>query len=156
MRFSRSHRGHVRARSTNGSASVSDVVGKVEVSTTNARVCCQCICGELWARSSNGKIDIQQHRGAAKASTSNGQIRASFEDLDPGGVELATSNGRIVVDLPERVDADFDIRVDNGVIRNDRKLDCASRESHGRLLGQLGKGGSVIKLRTSNGSVSVR
>lgn len=147
-------RGHVRARSTNGSATVCDVVGKVEVATTNAKVCCECICGELSARSSNGKIDIKEHRGAVKASTTNGQIKASVEDLE-GGVELATSNGRIVLDLPDDVDAEMDIRVDNGVIRNDRKLGGAARESPGRVQGRLGNGGSLIKLRTSNGSVSV-
>jgi hypothetical protein len=147
--------GHVRARSTNGSASVSNVVGKVEVATTNAKVCCQCICGELSARSSNGKIEIDQHRGAVNASTSNGLIRASLDDIEAGGVQLATSNGKIVLDLPEQVDAEVDIRVDNGVIRNDRKLCGSSRESHGRVVGRLGKGGALIKLRTSNGSVNV-
>ena len=30
---------------------------------------------------------------------------------------LATSNGRIALELPEEVDGDVDIRVDNGVIR---------------------------------------
>jgi DUF4097 and DUF4098 domain-containing protein YvlB len=145
----------VRARSTNGSATVSNVVGKVEVATTNAKVCCQYICGELSARSSNGKIEIEQHRGAVNASTSNGLIRASFQGVGAGGVQLATSNGRIVLNLPEQVDAEIDIRVDNGVIRNDRALCGGSRESHGRVLGRLGKGGALIKLRTSNGSVNV-
>jgi hypothetical protein len=148
-------RGHVRARSTNGSATVSDVIGKVDVSTTNAKVCCQCICGELSARSSNGKIEIEKHRGAVNASTSNGLIRASMEGVESGGVQLATSNGRIVLDLPDEVDAEIDIRVDNGVICNDRHLGQSSRESNGRVVGRLGNGGALIKLRTSNGSVSL-
>ena len=147
--------GHVRARSTNGSATICNVVGRVEVATTNAKVCCQCICGALSARSSNGKIEIEGHRGGVKASTSNGLIRASFDALENGGIELATSNGRIVLDLPQVVDAEVDIRVDNGVIRNDRELCGASRESHGRVVGRLGKGGALIKLRTSNGSVNI-
>ena len=72
------------------------------------------------------------------------------------GVQLATSNGRIVLDLPETVDAEVDIRVDNGVIRNDRELCKAMRERSGELRGRLGKGGATIRLRTSNGSVSLR
>ena len=71
------------------------------------------------------------------------------------GVQLATSNGRIVLDLPEHVDADVDIRVDNGVIRNDRELCPKGRETDGRVAGRLGLGGKLIKLRTSNGSVSL-
>ena len=63
--------------------------------------------------------------------------------------------GRIVLDLPEHVDADVDIRVDNGVIRNDRELCHKGRETNGRVAGRLGLGGKLIKLRTSNGSISM-
>jgi hypothetical protein len=148
-------RGLVHAKSTNGSAKISDVIGDVEINTTNARVSCSCTSGKLIARSSNGKIEIDQHRGSIDASTSNGLIRASLEELGEQGVVLATSNGRIVLDLPEHVDADVDIRVDNGVIRNDRELAPKGRETHGHVAGRLGLGGKLIKLRTSNGSVSL-
>jgi hypothetical protein len=147
--------GRVRARSTNGSATVTNVVGDIEVATTNAKVSCNCTCGKLMARSSNGKIEIGAHRGSIDASTSNGLIRACVEDVGREGVQLATSNGRIALDLPEDVDADVDIRVDNGVIRNHRVLQKVSRDSDGVVVGRLGAGGAAIKLRTSNGSISV-
>ena len=108
------------------------------------------------ARSSNGKIELDQHCGSVDASTSNGLIRVSMEEVGKAGVALATSNGRILLELPEEVDADVDIRVDNGVIRNDRALCKATRASNGQVRGQLGAGGALIKLRTSNGSISLR
>jgi DUF4097 and DUF4098 domain-containing protein YvlB len=149
-------RSRVRARSSNGSASICDVVGDIEIMTSNAKVCCSGTCGNLIARSSNGKIEIDAHRGSIDASTSNGLIRASIEELGENGVQLATSNGRIVLELPDEVDADVDIRIDNGIIRNDRTLDSANRETTGRLSGRLGRGGVPIKVRTSNGSISLR
>ena len=149
-------RGRVKARSSNGSACITNVVGDIEVTTSNARVCCSGTCGRLVARSSNGKIEVDGHHGSIDASTSNGLIRACLEEVGKQGVQLATSNGRIVLELPDEVDADVDIRVDNGVIRNDRSLCRASRETTGRLSGRLGSGGALIKLRTSNGSVSLR
>ena len=109
-------RGDVRARSGNGSLHVSDVVGDVAVTTANAKVCCKGICGSLSARSSNGKIELVHHRGSVDASTSNGVIQAKLDELGSQGVVLATSNGKIVLELPDEVDADVDIRVDNGVI----------------------------------------
>ena len=148
-------RGPVKARSTNGAARICDVVGDVMVATTNAKVSCACIRGKLMARSSNGKIEIDEHSGSIDASTSNGLIRACLEGVGKEGVQLATSNGRIVLDLPEEVDAEVDIRVDNGMIRNDRALEKTVRETGGRVLGRLGLGGPIIKLRTSNGSISV-
>jgi hypothetical protein len=148
-------RGAVSARSSNGSASVSDIVGDVNVTTSNAKVCCHCIEGSLVARSSNGKIEIDEHCGSIDASTSNGLIRAAIDGIGKAGVTLATSNGRIVLDLPEEIDADVDIRVDNGVIRNERELCKKMRDTGGRVLGRLGGGGPLIKLRTSNGSISL-
>ena len=149
-------RGRVRARSSNGSVLIDDVVGDIEVATTNAKVCCSSTRGRLVARSSNGKIEIDEHCGSVDASTSNGLIRVSIDEVGKAGVQLATSNGRIVLELPEEVDADVDIRVDNGVIRNDRTLCRAARASNGQVKGQLGAGGALIKLRTCNGSISLR
>ena len=149
-------RAAVGARSSNGAVSVEDVVGDVDVYTANNKVACHAIRGTLVARSSNGKIELSEHRGSVDASTSNGLIRAAVEELGPAGVRLATSNGRIVLDLPDEVDADVDVRVDNGVIRNERELRNDVRSSDGRVRGTLGRGGVPIKLRTSNGSISLR
>lgn len=149
-------RADVLCRSANGSICIDDVHGDVDVQTSNGKVCCKCTCGRLMARSSNRKIEIGEHQGSVDAMTSNGLIHASFESLGPEGMILATSNGRIVVELPEKVDAEVDLRVDNGVIRSHREIDGSSGERTGRLRGRLGRGGVPIKLRTSNGSISLR
>jgi hypothetical protein len=146
----------VQVRSSNGSVRVADVVGDVDVNTSNAKICCSCTCGRLLARSSNGKIEIGEHRGSLDASTSNATVRAALDALGKHGVQLATSNGRIVLELPESVDADLDAWVDNGTIRNDRDLESATRNTSGRIVGRLGSGGPLVKLRTSNGSISLR
>jgi len=105
----------------------------------------------------SGLVAQQQERPApADAKEARARRRADLEELGREGVALATSNGRIVLHLPESVDADVDIRVDNGVIRNDRELCKATGERTGRLRGRLGSGGTPIRLRTSNGSVSLR
>jgi DUF4097 and DUF4098 domain-containing protein YvlB len=149
-------RSSVKARSSNGSVTVSDVVGDVDILTSNAKVECSDTCGRLVARSSNGKVELDGHRGSIDASTSNGLISASVDEVTREGVVLATSNGRIVLDLPEKVDADVDLQVDNGVIRNDRTLGGGTRETNGRVRGTLGRGGAPVKLRTSNGSIALR
>jgi len=149
-------RADVVGHSSNGSICVKDVRGDVDVQTSNGKVSCSCTCGRLSARSSNRKIEIGEHEGSVDAMTSNGLIHASVEALGPEGLILATSNGRIVVELPEKVDADVDLRVDNGVIRNHRELEGAAGERAGRVRGRLGRGGAPIRLRTSNGSISLR
>jgi DUF4097 and DUF4098 domain-containing protein YvlB len=149
-------RSSVRARSSNGAVLIEDVIGDVEIITSNAKVSTLCTCGHVAARSSNGKIELEEHRGSVDASTSNGTIRCELDDIGKSGVILSTSNGRIVLELPDEVDGDVDIRVDNGVIRNARVLDPLSRERSGRMKGTLGRGGTPIRLRASNGTISLR
>ena len=149
-------RAAVRAHSSNGPIRVTDVIGDVEVHTSNARVHAECTWGRLVARSSNGKIDLSEHSGSIDAATSNGTICCRMDSVDAAGVVLATSNGRITLELPEQCDGDLDIRVDNGTIRTQREMPCAPREKEGRLKCTLGRGGAPIKLRASNGSVSLR
>lgn len=144
------------ARSSNGSIRLNDIVGDIDITTANAKVCCTCTCGKLVARSSNGKIELEDHSGALDATTSNGLIHATLSALGHDGVTLATSNGRIVLELPENPDAEVDIRVDNGVIRSELALGNEVREGNGRLRGRLGAGQCPIKLRTSNGTISIR
>jgi hypothetical protein len=144
------------AHSSNGSISLNDIVGDIEITTANAKVCCSCTCGNLVARSSNGKIELEDHSGSIDATTSNGLIHATLRALAHAGVTLATSNGRIVLELPENPDAEVDIRVDNGVIRSELALGNEIREGTGRLRGRLGSGLCPIKLRTSNGTISIR
>lgn len=146
----------VRARSSNGSVMINEVNGDIDVTTANAKVKCKHTHGRLRARSSNGKIEVDSHQGSLDASTSNGVIRASIDKLDEVGISLTTSNGRIVLDLPEEPDADIDIRVENGHIRNDLEMLDQRRDPDGRVRGRIGKGGTPIRLRTSNGTVSLR
>ena len=136
----------VKARSSNGAVSVENIEGDVEIQSSNAKVRCACVRGRLVARTSNGKIEVSQHSGA---------IDAEIREVS-GPVVLATSNGRIALSLPDAVDADVDVRVDNGIIRSQRSLSRCTHSTGGRLAGALGLGGVLIKLRTSNGSVSVR
>jgi hypothetical protein len=160
-------RAAVSLKSSNGPVRVDDVVGDVDVHTSNARVHTHGTRGKLVARSSNGKIDLEEHRGSVDAATSNGTIHCDVEDVGKEGVVLVTSNGRISLELPDQVDGDVDIRVDNGLIRALRetcgaatcactRLHHSARERAGRLKGTLGRGGVPIRLRASNGTISLR
>jgi len=146
----------IRARSSNGSIAICNVIGDIDVTTANAKVACRCTQGRLHARSSNGKIEVGGHTGSIDASTSNGVIKASIDSLGEAGIHLSTSNGRIVLELPADADADVDMRVENGHIRNDLDLEEIPSSGEGRVRGRIGKGGIPIRLRTSNGTISLR
>lgn len=147
----------IRARSSNGAIDIREIIGDIDVTTANAKVACRATQGRLLARSSNGKIEVGGHTGSIDASTSNGVIKATIDALGEGGILLSTSNGRIVLELPEDSNADVDMKVDNGHIRNDLALESTlSSPAEGRVQGRIGKGGTPIRLRTSNGTISLR
>ena len=149
-------RADCNTRSSNASVRVEDVQGTVEINASNAKVRCIDTHGDLSVYTSNGKIEITGHRGSLDGSTSNGLIQAELAEVGSGGITLVTSNGHISLALPDPVDADVDLRVDNGIIRNQRSLCRCKRSSGGRLTGVLGRGGAPVKLRTSNGSISLK
>ncbi len=149
-------RADCNTRSSNAAVLVEDVRGTVEIHASNAKVRCHDTCGSLAVYTCNGKIEITGHQGALDGSTSNGLIQAELSEVGSGGVTLVTSNGHISLALPDPVDADVDVRVDNGIIRNHRSLCRCRRSSGGRLSGVLGQGGAPVKLRTSNGSISLK
>jgi hypothetical protein len=146
----------IRARSNNGSIAICEIKGDIDVTTANAKVACRCTQGRLHARSSNGKIELAGHTGSIDAATSNGVIKASIDVLGDEGILLSTSNGRIVLEIPDNSDADVDIQVENGHIRNDIDLEETLPHADGRVRGRIGKGGIPIRLRTSNGTISLR
>lgn len=146
----------IRARSSNGSIVICEVNGDIDVTTANAKVACRCTRGRLHARSSNGKIEVGGHTGSIDASTSNGVIKATVDALGDDGIVLSTSNGRIVLEIPDDSNADIDMKVENGHIRNDIELEESESHADGRVLGRIGKGGTPIRLRTSNGTISLR
>ncbi|MBW2241228.1 MAG: DUF4097 family beta strand repeat protein [Deltaproteobacteria bacterium] len=149
-------RGKVRAHSSNGPVRATNVIGDMDLQAMNAKVQTICTCGRLLARSSNGKIQVEEHRGGVDASTTNGTVTCKIDELGKEGIILVTSNGRISLDLPEDADGDLDVRVDNGLIRTSRELSGESPERRGRLKVTLGQGGIPIRLRASNGTITVR
>lgn len=148
--------GALRVRSTSGAVCVENVTGAVSIEASSARVQCARTEGALSARASNGKIQVEAHRGSLRAEACNGLVQARLAALGAEGVQIATSNGRIVLELPDRASADLDARVDDGVIRAQCDLAACARRTASRLVARLGRGGTPVKLCATHGSITIR
>jgi hypothetical protein len=92
--------------------------------------------------------------GYARAETVNGSIHAALGKANwREPVAFKAVNGSVTVSLPN--DADVDIRAEtvNGGISAEFTLTNATRTSHRRLSGTLGRGGRELLAKTVNGSV---
>ena len=170
--------GMARLKTSNGAVRTRGATGGLDIRTSNAAVEVLEGTGANTLHSSNGSIHAEVRRGSLDASTSNGAITARLLESDSKPVRLESSNGRIEVDM-DRV-RDVRVETSNASITvrlpSDAGAELHARTSHGnincdfgvttepgaagrpgfdkhRLEGTIGKGGPLLDLVTSNGSI---
>jgi hypothetical protein len=129
---------------------------QLELKTVNGGVEVEGVAGELRVGSVNGGIEIRDARGAIHATTVNGGIHARYATLPSDGRHrFSTTNGGIVVTLPEGTGGRLEARTVNGSVSCELPLEV--REKKRRLLeGRLGPGEASFDLGTVNGSIHLR
>lgn len=168
--------GRATLRTSNGSIHIDRLTGDVEARTSNGSVEANGVSGDSNFHTSNGTIRADVTKGAFDASTTNGSITARLREPDAshavrlessnGRIELtmdaarevraSTSNSSIIVRLPDSINADVRARTSNSSINSafDVTTRGGERSKH-RLEGTIGKGGPLLDLSTSNGSIKI-
>ena len=114
--------------------------------------------GDVKASSVNGKVVARGLKGEAKLNTVNGSVYVTFTQLDATKpLSLGSVNGTVVVVIPSDSNALVRAETIHGAIRNDFGLPVKDGEYVGHsLYGQLGTGGSRIKLGNVNGGITIK
>lgn len=169
-------RGSSRLETSNGSISLRRIEGPVEAKTSNASITADRLAGDAVLRTSNGSIRLDRLEGTLEAvtsnagitvrmaepaprrpirlETSNGSIELTLDDLKENEVRARTSNASITLRLPASVKARVKADTTNGSIHSDfQLLTRAVGKNH--LEGEIGGGGPLVQLTTSNGSIHV-
>jgi hypothetical protein len=166
--------GLTHLRTSNGGVHVTGLVGTLEVQTSNGTVEVSDVTGDTTLRSSNGTIRAEDVRkGRFAATTSNGSINVRLKESDSNPVRLDTSNGHIdltmdavrevkatssnssiTLHLPASAGATIDAHTSNSSIQCDFDISTHEFSKH-RLSGTIGKGGPLLDLGTSNGSIKL-
>lgn len=130
---------NVELSSSNGSLSVSDVRGRMKL------------------RTSNGSISLMEVGGDVTADTSNGSITATLagSKWDGAGLDLSTSNGSVRLNIPDGYNAQLSAGTSNGSINVGFPITMTGRINRD-IDTTLGSGGAPIRVRTSNGSVTLQ
>ena len=155
--------GDIRVTSLNGDAEVKTSDGDIDIDAVNgpsffARTSDgditvgELIAGHSTVRSSDGDITLRRVEGDLNVSGSNANIRLDL--YKPGAVTATTSDGDILITLPENHGADLRLRGDD--VRISRSLDFDGRIVDDRATGEINGGGPLIEARTSDGQVTVR
>jgi hypothetical protein len=127
-----------------------------EIKLVNGRLDIQDVSGEVRASCVNGRIQARNLQGRTDLNTVNGELDASVDQLPSSGLKLSSVNGRLHVTLPSDTNAEVRASTMSGNISDDFGLPVTRHQFVGRRMhGQLGGGGSLVKLSNVNGTIQI-
>ncbi|MGA2040551.1 MAG: DUF4097 family beta strand repeat-containing protein [Bryobacteraceae bacterium] len=167
--------GPAHFRTSNGSVRVERLHGRLDAETSNGPIDLVDTEGDALLRTSNGHVDVRGLRGALDATTSNSSITAEIRrtssdvrahtnngsidlDLPPdfaAGIRAHTSNSSIAVHLPAATNAHVIASTNNDSISSEFEMTVHGEISKTHLEGDIGKGGPLVDLDTSNGGIRI-
>lgn len=112
--------------------------------------------GQVHASSINGKVSARGLGNEVELSTVNGPLEVTCDQL-ANRVELQSVNGPIALTLPSDAKANVEASTVHGHIENDFGIHVIDHHIVGHEMhGQLGSGGTEIRLNNVNGPIDVR
>jgi hypothetical protein len=123
----------------NGGISISDVNGKIDFNALN------------------GGVVLRKVGGAVRGSTTNGGlvVELTGDHWDGETLDVRTTNGGIVLSIPENYSANLQTGTVNGGIEVDFPVTVEGKINK-QLAVNLGSGGAPVKAMTTNGGVRVK
>src|SRR6266700_3354441 len=114
------------------------------------------VSGEVNASCINGRLEAHNLAERARLSTINGHLDARFDQLAGHSVELNSVNGSVDLTIPSDSNAEVEATTVSGGINNDFGLHVNHHRFVGHdLRGELGSGGTHIRISNVNGRVEV-
>jgi DUF4097 and DUF4098 domain-containing protein YvlB len=127
-----------------------------EIRLINGPLEIQGVTGEVHVSSINGKLSARGLAGQVRLSTINGKLEAGFERLGDATIELSSVNGSVELAIPSDSKAELEASSLQGSIDDDFGLQVHHHFIGHNLRGELGGGGTRIKLSNVNGRIEVR
>lgn len=148
-------RGNLTAETSGGHIAIKRISGNAKVETSGGHIEADAVDGDLSAETSGGHIEIRGAKGRVDADTSGGHVEVSFAKGNARGGKIESSGGGISVEVDPNVDLAIDASTSGGSVRTDIPVKILGKVSGSSIKGSLGKGGEMLYVHTSGGSVSI-
>ncbi|MBI2222365.1 MAG: DUF4097 family beta strand repeat protein [Acidobacteria bacterium] len=152
--------GRIELRTSDGSVRADEVKGTLDVETHDGSITADEVDGEATLSTRDGGINVSGRLSILKAKTGDGSvtIRADRGSVMAAGWSIITEDGAVAVYLPEPFAAEVDAQTDDGRVRSDFELEAEREDGHRRrwVRGKIGGGGHQLRIRTGDGSISLR
>jgi hypothetical protein len=148
----KNHQGDILGETSNSDIIAEEVQGKLNATTSNSRIIIDNVTDAVSAKTSNGSIKITQCPVLSEVLTSNGRIELEIIELQ-NDLDIITNNSKIRLQFSSRLDADIRASTTNGKISTDLPGLTADKINADHLSGQLGSGGYLLRIQTSNSNI---
>jgi hypothetical protein len=169
---------NIAAKSGDGAIDIERMTGRVALRSGDGSIRGRDLHGDLTAHTGDGSITLDRVNGALDVDTGDGSISASgtFSRVHArsgdGGVtihanqgsaatgdwDIVTGDGSVMLELPDGFSGELDAHTGDGGIRlRDVTVSNATGEmTKNTVRGTLGAGGRAVRLRTGDGSITLR
>jgi DUF4097 and DUF4098 domain-containing protein YvlB len=129
--------------------------------TVNGPLTVENVSGRMQLDAVNGPLSLEAVGGDVQARTRNGPLHVRLEGTqwEGRGLDAETTNGPVVVEVPEGFNAELEAGTHNGPMDLGFPVTVQGRIGGGRMRHirtTLGRGGPVIRAVTTNGPAVLR
>jgi DUF4097 and DUF4098 domain-containing protein YvlB len=155
--------GDIEADTSNGTIDAQDLKGNANFHTSNGSVHAEASSGSFEAVTSNGRIEVRLNdpaTGPVRLHSSNGHIELTVNSKQLPEVRAATTNSSILLRLPPSADARVRAYTSHSSSItsefDESSEDRRRRRAHSDLEENIGHGGPLLELETTNGSIKIQ
>ena len=129
----------------------------LSLETQNGGIAIADVNGRIDFNALNGGVVLKRVGGAVRGSTTNGGlvIELSGDRWDGDSLDVSTTNGGVIMSVPENYSANLQTGTVNGSVNTDFPVTVQGRINKQIAL-NLGSGGATVKAMTTNGGVHLK
>ena len=158
--FSTTGKPEVVLSTFDGSIDVERITGKVDLRSGDGSIRARELSGEVNASTGDGSMTLEGKFGALRVHSGDGSVRihAAPGSTAASDWDISTGDGSITLEIPDGFGAELDAHTGDGRIHvNEIPLSNVTGEiRRNTVRGRLGSGGSAVRLRTGDGSITLR
>lgn len=129
----------------------------LSVETQNGGIAIADVNGRIDFTALNGGVVLKRVGGAVRGSTTNGGlvIELAGDRWDGESLDVSTTNGGVIMSVPENYSAHLQTGTVNGSVNVDFPVNVEGKLKK-QVAFDLGSGGAVVKAMTTNGGVHLK
>ena len=150
--------GRVNLRTGDGKIEVAGLKGDLDLHTGDGSINLDGVDGKLHATTGDGHIEANGRFDELGLKTGDGHVdvRAKNGSSLAAGWRLETGDGSVSLEVPGDLAADVDLHTSDGHIDLDMPVQAEGRIRQNEIRGKLNGGGSLLTIRTGDGSIHLR